>query len=169
MDKGAESQGYSQQPEQQGYNKPPTYTGELPTAGPSYQHYEYPQQHYEYPQVVTQTGQHPQYGQNVHAAPLQPMVIQEPQDPPPSDYLALSIFTTILCFWPLGIAAIVFSVKTRNSFQRGEYEKARISSSNAKIFNIISIAVGIFLWVIVLIAQLAWIIPLAFLLSIVRN
>ena len=60
-------------------------------------------------------------------------------------------------------------MQTRNSFQRGEYEKARMSSSNAKIFNIISIAVGIFLWVIVLIAQLAWIIPLAFLLSIVRN
>ncbi len=60
-------------------------------------------------------------------------------------------------------------IQTRNSIKKGDYEKARTSSSNAKIFNIITIAVGIFFWIIVALAQLTWIIPLAFLLSFAQN
>ncbi len=60
-------------------------------------------------------------------------------------------------------------IQTRNSIKKGDYEKARTSSSNAKIFNIITIAVGIFFWIIVALAQLIWIVPLAVFLSIVQN
>ncbi len=56
-------------------------------------------------------------------------------------------------------------IQTRNSIKKGDYEKARTSSSNAKIFNIVTIAVGIFFWIIVVLAQLTWVVPLAILLS----
>ncbi len=61
-------------------------------------------------------------------------------------------------------------IQTRNSIKKGDYEKARTSSSNAKIFNIIAFAVGIVFWIIVVLTQLTWIVPLAiFLNCVARN
>ena len=33
---------------------------------------------------------------------------------PPNDYFGLSLFTCVCCFWPLGLAALIFSRKVRN-------------------------------------------------------
>lgn len=60
-------------------------------------------------------------------------------------------------------------LQTRNAVKNQDYEKARQHSSYTKIFNGVSIAIGIFLWIIVLIAQLAWIVPLAIVLSILSR
>ena len=143
------------------------------------------------------------------------MIIQEP---PPSHYLVFSIFTTICCFFPLGIAAIVFSVKvrqqsygdhalihtvryhvlysvcictvdppltfttawpnfspcpwslqTQDAINAGDYNSARSRSSTAKILNIIALAIGILFWIIVVLAQLGWIVPYAIFLSILNT
>lgn len=45
--------------------------------------------------------------------PLQPVIMQPPQlsEPMPPDYLPLSIFTLLCCFWPLSVFALIKSLE----------------------------------------------------------
>uniref|UniRef100_A0A3B5B129 Uncharacterized protein n=1 Tax=Stegastes partitus TaxID=144197 RepID=A0A3B5B129_9TELE len=81
---------YSRKQNIQGF--PPQY------GGPAYGHQPYPmaQQYPAQPDTVT----------------VQPMVFVSagPLANPVNDYLCYSIFTLLCCFWPLGVAALVYSI-----------------------------------------------------------
>ncbi|XP_059825219.1 proline-rich transmembrane protein 1-like [Hypanus sabinus] len=61
----------------------------------------------------------------------------------PHDYLPIAVLTTICCFWPTGIFAIIKALETRAAVSRGDYLSAQISSRQARNYSFISLAVGI--------------------------
>ncbi|KAF7667130.1 hypothetical protein LDENG_00077940 [Lucifuga dentata] len=63
-------------------------------------------------------------------------------------YLGWSIFNTLCCCLPLGIAAIVCSCRAQNANAVGEAATAEDASRTAKILNIIGLVCGIILIII---------------------
>ncbi|XP_078502057.1 proline-rich transmembrane protein 1 isoform X1 [Lissotriton helveticus] len=61
----------------------------------------------------------------------------------PHDYLPIAVLTTICCFWPTGIIAIIKAVQVRTAIARGDIISAEIASREARNFSFISLAVGI--------------------------
>ncbi|XP_019849239.1 PREDICTED: proline-rich transmembrane protein 1-like isoform X1 [Amphimedon queenslandica] len=93
--------------------------------------------------------------------PAPPVYYTQPQQPIPeaslpNDYLILSLFSIICCFWPVGIIALLKSVETRRYCQDGRLAEAQASSREAKTFNMISIGIGIainvFVWLFVILS-----------------
>ncbi|XP_033912208.3 proline-rich transmembrane protein 1-like [Acipenser ruthenus] len=62
---------------------------------------------------------------------------------PPHDYLPIAVLTTVCCFWPTGIIAIIKAVQVRSAVARGDMVSAEIASREARNFSFISLAVGI--------------------------
>uniref|UniRef100_A0A3Q2YQV9 Uncharacterized LOC109526322 n=1 Tax=Hippocampus comes TaxID=109280 RepID=A0A3Q2YQV9_HIPCM len=60
-------------------------------------------------------------------------------------YLAWSIFNTLCCCWPIGIAAIVYSSKVQNANATGNSVAAADASKTAKILNIVALVCGLIL------------------------
>jgi hypothetical protein len=54
-----------------------------------------------------------------------------------------AILTTIFCFWPTGIAAIVFAAQVNSKFNQGDFQGAQNSSSKARTFAIVSACIGV--------------------------
>ena len=72
-----------------------------------------------------------------------------PHETPPPNYLAWSIITTILCCLPFGIVSIVYAAQVNSKWQTGDYEGARLSSKNARLWAWIAFGVGLagaFIW-----------------------
>ncbi|XP_006813310.1 uncharacterized protein LOC102804995 [Saccoglossus kowalevskii] len=67
----------------------------------------------------------------------------EPLRNPPPDYLCSSILTTIFCFWPVGIFAVMKSFETRRSSTRGDENIAYSASRSARILNWIALSIGV--------------------------
>uniref|UniRef100_A0A665UN88 Uncharacterized protein n=1 Tax=Echeneis naucrates TaxID=173247 RepID=A0A665UN88_ECHNA len=63
-------------------------------------------------------------------------------------YLGWSIFNTLCCCLPLGIAAIVYSCKAKNANAAGESTIAAHASRTAKILNVVALVCGIILIII---------------------
>ncbi|KAL6462252.1 hypothetical protein MHYP_G00286740 [Metynnis hypsauchen] len=63
------------------------------------------------------------------------------------DYLCYSIFTMLCCCLPLGIAALVFSIKTRDANLSGDNQRAKKNSQTACMLNSAAVAIGIVLFV----------------------
>ncbi|KAJ3609356.1 hypothetical protein NHX12_023879 [Muraenolepis orangiensis] len=61
----------------------------------------------------------------------------------PHDYLPIAVLTTVCCFWPTGIIAIIKAVQVRTAIARGDMVTAEIASREARNFSFISLAVGI--------------------------
>ncbi|XP_060113821.1 synapse differentiation-inducing gene protein 1-like [Heteronotia binoei] len=59
------------------------------------------------------------------------------------DYLAYSIFTMLCCCLPLGIAALVYSVQTRDANLIGDGVAARQSSRMARILAHTALGIGL--------------------------
>ena len=78
---------------------------------------------------------------NINPHPVVIPVQSEP-DQDCCSTLGCSIFNTLLCFFWLGIPAIIFSVKARESFQKGLFNDAKRYAYYVKIFNIIGIIIG---------------------------
>ncbi|KAM9434143.1 proline-rich transmembrane protein 1 [Clarias gariepinus] len=70
------------------------------------------------------------------------VALMEPRRPP-HDYLPIAVLTTICCFWPTGIIAIIKAVQVRTAIARGDMVSAEIASREARNFSFISLAVGI--------------------------
>ncbi|XP_048376005.1 proline-rich transmembrane protein 1-like isoform X1 [Stegostoma tigrinum] len=68
--------------------------------------------------------------------------ILEPQRPP-HDYLPIAVLTTVCCFWPTGIIAIIKALETRAAVTRGDRLSAEIASRQARNYSFVSLAVGI--------------------------
>nr|XP_056702363.1 proline-rich transmembrane protein 1-like [Euleptes europaea] len=79
---------------------------------------------------ITQAPQHTTY-----VVPVQPT--HEP------DYLVYSIFTMLCCCLPLGIAALVYSIQTRDANRIGDGVAAQQSSRMARIFSHSALGVGL--------------------------
>ena len=67
---------------------------------------------------------------------------EHPQLPPPN-YLVWAILTTILCCLPFGIISIIFAAQVNSKWIAGDYEGARNSSRNAKIWAWVAFGFGI--------------------------
>ncbi|KAM4663309.1 uncharacterized protein O3C94_011539 [Discoglossus pictus] len=72
----------------------------------------------------------------------QPIVIASPQISY-RDYTRLSILTLFHCFFPIGIAALIYSCKARKSVAHGDLVEAERLSRKSFILNMVAIGVGI--------------------------
>ncbi|KAM9326228.1 proline-rich transmembrane protein 1 [Gastrophryne carolinensis] len=70
------------------------------------------------------------------------LALLEPRRPP-HDYMPIAVLTTICCFWPTGVIAIIKAVQVRTALARGDIMSAEIASREARNFSFISLAVGI--------------------------
>jgi hypothetical protein len=117
-------------------------------AGAGYQS-SYDQQYYQQPygappyggQQYQQTYQSPQYQRHPGTMPHVP------------SYLGWAIAVLILCFWPTGIAAVVFASQVGTKLAVGDYHGAVESSRKAKTWSWITFGIGISGIVIAIIAS----------------
>ena len=69
-------------------------------------------------------------------------------------YLVLSIISTLCCCLPFGVVGIVFSAKINSAMTAGNYEEAMKNAKTAKIWIIVSFAIGILTYAIYFIMML---------------
>ncbi|XP_034726386.1 transmembrane protein 233-like isoform X1 [Etheostoma cragini] len=70
--------------------------------------------------------------------------IEEQTPPPPlRSYLCLTIFTCFCPAYPVNIVALVFSIMSRNSYDRGDYDGSRRLGRNALYVAVASIIIGL--------------------------
>ncbi|XP_057690546.1 synapse differentiation-inducing gene protein 1-like [Corythoichthys intestinalis] len=117
------SGGYPAYPNESAY--PPPYGG----AAYGQQQYTVGQQYPPQPATVT----------------LQPTVFvtRSPLENPVKDYMCYSIFTLLCCCLPLGIAALVYSINTREANLSGDQMSAERCSRTARTLNHVSLGLGI--------------------------
>ncbi|KAL8220132.1 UNVERIFIED_CONTAM: hypothetical protein K2H54_039378 [Gekko kuhli] len=82
---------------------------------------------------------------------LHTTVIVPVQPPHAPDHLAYSIFTMLFCFLPLGIGALVYSLRTRDANQMGNAAEAQRNSRTARTLAHSALFVGIVLAKIIII------------------
>ncbi|KAK2844238.1 hypothetical protein Q5P01_010897 [Channa striata] len=71
------------------------------------------------------------------------LVTRSPLAKPFNDYLGYSIFTMLCCCLPLGIAALVYSIFTREANRSGDQVEAERSSRMARTLNHVALGIGI--------------------------
>uniref|UniRef100_A0AAY4AH23 Interferon-induced transmembrane protein n=1 Tax=Denticeps clupeoides TaxID=299321 RepID=A0AAY4AH23_9TELE len=64
------------------------------------------------------------------------------------NYLGWSIFNTLCCCLPLGIAAIIFSVKAKDANLVGDTARAADASKTARTLNIVACVIGVIILII---------------------
>ncbi|XP_066501159.1 dispanin subfamily A member 2b-like [Hoplias malabaricus] len=112
--------------------------------------YNPPQAGYPNPQGQPPYGQ-PYQGQYMGPYPGQPAVTVQPTvyvaagplAQPLPDYLGYSIFTMLCCCLPLGIAALIFSINTRDANHTGNRPLAEKNSRLSLILNNTALGLGI--------------------------
>lgn len=77
--------------------------------------------------------------QQESAEPEQKKVIP----PMPDTWLVWSILATVLCCQLIGIVGIVYAAQVESEYRRGNYDKAQEYSNNARLWTIISFALGL--------------------------
>lgn len=58
------------------------------------------------------------------------------------DYLIWNVLSTLFCCTPVGVAGIIFSIRTNSAKARGDFESAARHSSTAKTLLIVGAVVG---------------------------
>ena len=66
-------------------------------------------------------------------------------------YLILSIISTLCCCLPFGVVGIVFSAKINSAMLAGNLEEAQNNAKMARIWIIVSFAIGLLTWLIYMI------------------
>ncbi|KAJ8005349.1 hypothetical protein DPEC_G00145700 [Dallia pectoralis] len=99
----------------------------------------------QYPQGQYPPGQYPQGQYNQQTVTVQPTVfVTHGALPHPlPDYLYYSIFTTLCCCLPFGIAALVYSILTREANNQRNLQMAERNSRLARILNHTGLGFGI--------------------------
>ncbi|XP_058864904.1 calcium-binding protein P-like [Acipenser ruthenus] len=125
---------------QTSYPGPQQYVAYPPGQGPYP-----PAQPYPSPQGQYPMGQGP-------AVTMQPAIYVQraPLVHPMPDYLGYSIFTMLCCCLPLGIAALIYSISTRDANNMGNEELAKKNSRLARNLNHTGLGIGIailILWI----------------------
>ncbi|XP_063398558.1 putative transmembrane protein DDB_G0267530 isoform X2 [Mytilus trossulus] len=138
-------QGYGQP--QQGYGQPPQGYGEPPKG------YGQPQQGYGPPQGYSS----PQgYGMQQQQQQSTVIVTNQPQQMVvhvrPTNYLIPAIFAC-LCFWPIGICALIAANDANRAANDGDYAFAETKARNARNFVIAAFVTGIICYVIVIVVR----------------
>ncbi|XP_033647393.1 proline-rich transmembrane protein 1-like [Asterias rubens] len=72
-----------------------------------------------------------------------------PVEKAPRDYLYLAIFSTICCFFPVGIFAIVKSRDVHKKFGQGQSKSANKASRKAKYLSIAAMIIGILMFIVI--------------------
>ncbi len=88
-------------------------------------------------------------------APTTPPPFEEPAPPKPDTYLVWAILTTLLCFMPFGVVAIVYSIKADSYWTTkrwGEAYEAARKSKNWSIASAIALPIFCILYFILLVA-----------------
>lgn len=63
--------------------------------------------------------------------------------PPPPNYLVHAILATLFCCLPFGIVAIVYAAQVSSKWAAGDAHGAYAASRNARMWSVISFAVGL--------------------------
>ena len=105
-----------------------------------------------YDQPPPQYGQQQPYGQPQYGGQQQ---WQGAAAPSIQSYLVPAILVTLFCFLPTGIAAIVFAAQVNSKRSIGDYAGAMEASKKARLWTIVSVAVGVVFILIVIIASAA--------------
>lgn len=109
--------------------------------------YEYGQGYGQQNQNYTQ--QAPNYGQQNQGYYQQNDFNGMPQEPVNwVPYLILSIISTLCCCLPFGVVGIVFSAKINSAMLAGNLEEAQNNAKMARIWIIVSFAIGLLTWLI---------------------
>ncbi|XP_056400023.1 dispanin subfamily A member 2b-like [Hyla sarda] len=93
------------------------------------------------------------YGEEMYPPTTDVVTVQPgaaPHPPPPSDHLVWSIMNLICCCMPLGLAALIFSIKTRNAHYENDAPLAAGHSHTAKALNIAATVIGMVIIIIFL-------------------
>jgi hypothetical protein len=64
------------------------------------------------------------------------------------NHLWLAILSTVFCFFPFGIVAIVYAIRVDNILARGDYQGAVQASRTAKIWCWLSVGLGLVFYVL---------------------
>ena len=112
--------------------------------------YEYGQQNQTYNQQnQNYTQQDPNYNQQNRGYYQQNNFNGMPQKPVNwVPYLILSIISTLCCCLPFGVVGIVFSAKINSAMMAGNLEEAQNNAKMARIWIIVSFAIGLLTWLI---------------------
>ena len=95
------------------------------------------------------TQQAPNYGQQNQGYYQQNNFNGIPQKPVNwVPYLILSIISTLCCCLPFGVVGIVFSAKINSAMLAGNLEEAQNNAKMARIWIIVSFAIGLLTWLI---------------------
>ncbi|KAK6173878.1 hypothetical protein SNE40_017257 [Patella caerulea] len=73
----------------------------------------------------------------------------------PPDYLGFSIFICLFCFWPIGIASIIYSCRSRDAYTAGDVNTAQAKGSTARTLNIIGLVLGIISIIVIMVLRVA--------------
>jgi hypothetical protein len=67
----------------------------------------------------------------------------------PDSYILLAIFSTLFCFFPLGIFSLINALKVSRLWKQKKYEQARIASDKAIKYGQLALIFGGLFWIIV--------------------
>ncbi|CAG5125743.1 unnamed protein product, partial [Candidula unifasciata] len=78
----------------------------------------------------------------------------------PSSHRTLACISAFLCFWPVGIASLVYSCRAQCAKSDGDFRKAGILGKYAKDLAIASIILGIVLLIILILVIVLMFLPM---------